>query len=63
MFVFQTFLDAPFPCRGRSDVEGIFSPPYYEWFTYDIVSKLCIRNSFFQHNGSNHFHWKHLLAS
>ncbi|KAJ7953541.1 Serine hydrolase FSH [Quillaja saponaria] len=26
------FLDAPFPSRGKSDVEGIFDPPYYEWF-------------------------------
>uniref|UniRef100_A0A2P2JYC2 Uncharacterized protein MANES_12G128800 n=1 Tax=Rhizophora mucronata TaxID=61149 RepID=A0A2P2JYC2_RHIMU len=26
------FLDAPFPAEGKSDVEGIFDPPYYEWF-------------------------------
>ncbi|XP_024027947.1 esterase AGAP003155 [Morus notabilis] len=26
------FLDAPFPAHGKSDVEGIFDPPYYEWF-------------------------------
>nr|XP_048335078.1 esterase AGAP003155-like isoform X2 [Ziziphus jujuba var. spinosa] len=26
------FLDAPFPARGKSDVEGIFDPPYYEWY-------------------------------
>ncbi|GMI68699.1 hypothetical protein like AT4G24380 [Hibiscus trionum] len=26
------FLDAPFPALGQSDVEGIFDPPYYEWF-------------------------------
>lgn len=26
------FLDAQFPAQGRSDVEGIFDPPYYEWF-------------------------------
>ncbi|KAF2283923.1 hypothetical protein GH714_017270 [Hevea brasiliensis] len=26
------FLDAPFPARGKSDVEGIFDPPYFEWF-------------------------------
>ncbi|RRT59043.1 hypothetical protein B296_00046123 [Ensete ventricosum] len=24
------FPDAPFPAEGKSDVEGIFSPPYYE---------------------------------
>ncbi|KAL2662377.1 hypothetical protein AAZV13_02G036800 [Glycine max] len=26
------FLDGPFPAQGRSDVEGIFDPPYFEWF-------------------------------
>ncbi|KAK2973426.1 hypothetical protein RJ640_010421, partial [Escallonia rubra] len=26
------FLDAPFPPQGKSDVEGIYDPPYYEWF-------------------------------
>ncbi|KAG5534278.1 hypothetical protein RHGRI_022412 [Rhododendron griersonianum] len=26
------FIDAPFPARGRSDIEGLFDPPYYEWF-------------------------------
>ncbi|XP_059457725.1 uncharacterized protein LOC132187431 [Corylus avellana] len=26
------FLDAPFPAEGKSDVEGIYDPPYYEWF-------------------------------
>lgn len=31
------FLDAPFPCQGKSDVEGIFDPPYYEWFQFNKV--------------------------
>ncbi|TKY69924.1 Rhodanese domain-containing protein 6 [Spatholobus suberectus] len=26
------FLDGQFPAQGRSDMEGIFDPPYYEWF-------------------------------
>ncbi|MED6113454.1 hypothetical protein PIB30_070901 [Stylosanthes scabra] len=26
------FLDAKFPAQGKSDVEGIFDPPYFEWF-------------------------------
>ncbi|GLU13062.1 hypothetical protein SLE2022_297090 [Rubroshorea leprosula] len=26
------FIDAPFPAQGKSNVEGIFNPPYYEWF-------------------------------
>ncbi|OMO73028.1 Serine hydrolase FSH [Corchorus olitorius] len=26
------FLDAPYPALGKSDVEGIYDPPYYEWF-------------------------------
>ncbi|CAN8274051.1 unnamed protein product [Cochlearia groenlandica] len=29
------FLDAPFPCQGKSDVEGFFDPPYYEWFQFN----------------------------
>ncbi|QCE00677.1 dihydrofolate reductase [Vigna unguiculata] len=29
------FVDAPFPCEGKSDVEGIFDPPYYEWFQFN----------------------------
>nr|VDD05519.1 unnamed protein product [Brassica rapa] len=29
------FLDAPFPCQGKSDVDGIFDPPYYEWFQFN----------------------------
>jgi len=31
------FVDAPFPCQGKSDVEGIFDPPYYEWFQFNKV--------------------------
>ncbi|XP_027914582.1 esterase CG5412-like [Vigna unguiculata] len=26
------FPDGQFPAQGRSDVEGTFDPPYYEWF-------------------------------
>ncbi|KAI3961782.1 hypothetical protein MKW92_037629 [Papaver armeniacum] len=29
------FVDAPFPCTGKSDVEGFFDPPYYEWYQFD----------------------------
>ncbi|KAG6477092.1 hypothetical protein ZIOFF_063368 [Zingiber officinale] len=29
------FPDAPFPSEGKSDVDGIFPPPYYEWFQFD----------------------------
>ncbi|XP_043715367.1 esterase AGAP003155-like [Telopea speciosissima] len=32
------YLDAPFPAEGKSDVEGIFDPPYYEWFQFDKES-------------------------
>lgn len=31
------FVDAPFPSQGKSDVEGIFDPPYYEWFQFNKV--------------------------
>ncbi|KAH7388394.1 hypothetical protein KP509_16G073800 [Ceratopteris richardii] len=30
----MTCLDAPYPALGKSDVEGIFPPPYYEWFQF-----------------------------
>ncbi|XP_039154942.1 esterase AGAP003155 isoform X2 [Eucalyptus grandis] len=26
------YLDAPYPSMGQSSVEGIFDPPYFEWF-------------------------------
>ncbi|KAI3833500.1 hypothetical protein MKW98_024499 [Papaver atlanticum] len=29
------FVDAPFPCTGKSDVEGFYDPPYYEWYQFD----------------------------
>ncbi|XP_042504684.1 esterase OVCA2-like isoform X1 [Macadamia integrifolia] len=29
------FLDAPFPAEGKSDLEGVFDPPYYEWFQFE----------------------------
>lgn len=32
------FADGPFPSQGKSDVEGIFDPPYYEWFQFNKVS-------------------------
>lgn len=38
------FLDAPFPARGISDVEGIFDPPYYEWFLSNQVKSFSREN-------------------
>ncbi|XP_047307022.1 uncharacterized hydrolase C22A12.06c-like [Impatiens glandulifera] len=29
------FPDAPYPSQGKSEVEGIFDPPYYEWFQFN----------------------------
>ncbi|KAJ7965773.1 Serine hydrolase FSH [Quillaja saponaria] len=29
------YLNAPFPAQGKSEVEGIFDPPYYEWFQFN----------------------------
>ena len=34
----QVFLDAPFPATGKSDVEGYFDPPYFEWWAASKVS-------------------------
>lgn len=36
------FADAPFPAEGRSEVEGIFPPPYYEWFQFNKVIEILI---------------------
>lgn len=35
------FIDAPFPAEGKSDVEGIFDPPYFEWFQFSPVRLIC----------------------
>lgn len=29
------FADGPFPAEGKSEVEGLFDPPYYEWFQFN----------------------------
>lgn len=29
------FVDAPFPAQGKSDVETVFDPPYFEWFQFN----------------------------
>lgn len=35
--------DGPFPAEGKSDVEGIFDPPYYEWFQFNKVdTPICL---------------------
>ncbi|KAF8018506.1 hypothetical protein BT93_H3400 [Corymbia citriodora subsp. variegata] len=31
------FLDAPYPSTGTSGVEGIFDPPYFEWFQFQVL--------------------------
>lgn len=31
------FLDAPFPAKGKSRLEGYFDPPYFEWFQFNKV--------------------------
>lgn len=39
------FLDAPFPAGGKSDVEGIYDPPYYEWWQANEVLHLFPENT------------------
>nr|GEW35277.1 hypothetical protein [Tanacetum cinerariifolium] len=29
------FMDGPYPAQGKAAVEGIFEPPFYEWFQAD----------------------------
>ncbi|KAK8556718.1 hypothetical protein V6N13_064729 [Hibiscus sabdariffa] len=31
------FLDGPYPARGKSDVESIYDPPYYEWYQVNEI--------------------------
>lgn len=33
--IIQDFPDGVFPARGKSEIEGIFPPPYFEWFQFD----------------------------
>ncbi|KAH9610665.1 hypothetical protein KSS87_004748 [Heliosperma pusillum] len=35
------FPDGLFPAGGKSDIEGIFPPPYFEWFQFNKGSTLC----------------------
>jgi hypothetical protein len=35
--IIQDFPDGVFPARGKSEIEGIFPPPYFEWFQFDKV--------------------------
>jgi len=46
------FVDAPFPCNGKSAVEGIFDPPYYEWFQFNEV--IFFFKILFFHNLARH---------
>jgi hypothetical protein len=33
----QVFPDGIFPATGKSEVEGVFPPPYFEWFQFNEV--------------------------
>ena len=35
---FQVFPDGIFPAGGKSEIEGIFPPPYFEWFQFNKVN-------------------------
>lgn len=39
-FFFQVFPDGVFPAGGKSEIEGIFPPPYFEWYQFNMVSAL-----------------------
>lgn len=36
------FIDSPFPSTGKSDVEGIYAPPFFEWFRINEVRFLIL---------------------
>ncbi|XP_022010014.1 esterase AGAP003155 isoform X2 [Helianthus annuus] len=35
------FMDGPYPAQGKSGVDGIFEPPFYEWFQADEGAMLA----------------------
>lgn len=35
--VLQDVIDGPLPCEGKSDVEGYYDGPYYEWYRFNKV--------------------------
>jgi hypothetical protein len=37
----MVFPDGIFPAGGKSEIEGIFPPPYFEWFQFNKVK--CFR--------------------
>lgn len=45
------FLDGLYPAQGPSAVEGLFPPPYYEWFQFNkaiiLFLFICFFNFFF----------------
>lgn len=56
------FLDAPFPAEGKSDVEGIFDPPYFEWFQFSPVRLFHLSFYFFA-NSQTLFSFVYFLPS
>jgi len=40
---FQVFPDGIFPAGGKSEIDGIFPPPYFEWFQFN---KVCASGCF-----------------
>lgn len=57
------FLDAPFPAQGKSDVEGIYDPPFFEWFQADKVTLIVIFFSLFYYDYCNAFKWASPILS
>ena len=37
----KDFPDGIYPAGGKSEIEGIFPPPYFEWFQFN---KVCVCN-------------------
>ena len=35
--VLQDVINGPLPCEGKSDVEGYYDGPYYEWYRFNKV--------------------------
>jgi hypothetical protein len=45
----QDAINGPLPAVGKSDVEGYFDGPYYEWYRYNEVRIVTCHGSFIFH--------------
>ena len=42
--VLQDVINGPLPCEGKSNVEGYYDGPYYEWYRFNKVGVRIIES-------------------